>query len=74
MGMLKNALGAVREVTQSGGRILFVGTKRQASEQYLKGISMLNITLIIDGLEEPLQIGNDIKYNSKIKINSRNFR
>ena len=32
MGMLKNALGAVREVTQSGGRILFVGTKRQASE------------------------------------------
>ena len=25
-------LGAVREVTQSGGRILFVGTKRQASE------------------------------------------
>ena len=30
--MLKNALGAVREVTQSGGRILFVGTKRQASE------------------------------------------
>ena len=32
MGMLKNALGAIREVTQSGGRILFVGTKRQASE------------------------------------------
>ena len=32
MGMLRNALGAVREVTQSGGRILFVGTKRQASE------------------------------------------
>ena len=32
MGMLKNVLGAVREVTQSGGRILFVGTKRQASE------------------------------------------
>jgi len=32
MGMLKNALGAVKEVTQSGGRILFVGTKRQASE------------------------------------------
>ena len=32
MGMLKNALGAVRGVTQSGGRILFVGTKRQASE------------------------------------------
>ena len=32
MGMLKIALGAVREVTQSGGRILFVGTKRQASE------------------------------------------
>ena len=32
MGMLKNALGAVREVTQSGGRVLFVGTKRQASE------------------------------------------
>ena len=32
MGMLKNALGAVREVTQSGGRILFVGTKGQASE------------------------------------------
>ena len=32
IGMLKNALGAVREVTQSGGRILFVGTKRQASE------------------------------------------
>jgi len=32
MGMLKNALGVVREVTQSGGRILFVGTKRQASE------------------------------------------
>ena len=32
MGMLKIALGAVREVSQSGGRILFVGTKRQASE------------------------------------------
>ncbi len=32
MGMLKNALGAVREVSQSGGRVLFVGTKRQASE------------------------------------------
>ena len=32
MSMLKNALGAVREVTQSGGRVLFVGTKRQASE------------------------------------------
>ena len=32
MGMWKNALGVVREVTQSGGRILFVGTKRQASE------------------------------------------
>ena len=32
MGMLKNALGAIREVTQNGGRILFVGTKRQASE------------------------------------------
>ena len=32
MGMLKNALGAVKEVTQSGGRILFEGTKRQASE------------------------------------------
>ena len=32
MGMLRNALGAIREVTQSGGRILFVGTKRQASE------------------------------------------
>ena len=32
MGMLRNALAAVKEVTQSGGRILFVGTKRQASE------------------------------------------
>jgi len=32
MGMLRNALSAVKEVTQSGGRILFVGTKRQASE------------------------------------------
>ena len=32
MGMLRNALTAIREVTQSGGRILFVGTKRQASE------------------------------------------
>ena len=32
MGMFRNALGAIREVTQSGGRILFVGTKRQASE------------------------------------------
>ena len=32
MGMLRNALGAFKEVTQSGGRILFVGTKRQASE------------------------------------------
>ncbi len=32
MGMLRNALTAVKEVTQSGGRILFVGTKRQASE------------------------------------------
>ena len=31
MGMLRNALSAVKEVTQSGGRILFVGTKRQAS-------------------------------------------
>ena len=32
MGMLRNTLTAVKEVTQSGGRILFVGTKRQASE------------------------------------------
>ena len=32
MGMLRKALSAVKEVTQSGGRILFVGTKRQASE------------------------------------------
>ena len=32
MSMLRNALTAIREVTQSGGRILFVGTKRQASE------------------------------------------
>ena len=32
MGMLRNALTAIKEVTQSGGRILFVGTKRQASE------------------------------------------
>ena len=32
MGMLRNALTAIREVTQSGGRILFVGTKRQAQE------------------------------------------
>ena len=32
MGLLRNALTAVKEVTQSGGRILFVGTKRQASE------------------------------------------
>ena len=39
MGMLKNALGAVREVTQSGGRILFVGTKRQASETIAESAS-----------------------------------
>ncbi len=32
MHMLRNALVAVSEVTKSGGRILFVGTKRQASE------------------------------------------
>ena len=32
MGMLRNALTAIREVTQAGGWILFVGTKRQASE------------------------------------------
>ena len=30
--MMHNALSAVREVTKSGGRVLFVGTKRQASE------------------------------------------
>jgi small subunit ribosomal protein S2 len=30
--MLHAALAAVREVTASGGRVLFVGTKRQASE------------------------------------------
>ena len=30
--MLRNAMVAVREVTKSEGRILFVGTKRQASE------------------------------------------
>ena len=30
--MMHNALLAVREVTKSGGRVLFVGTKRQASE------------------------------------------
>ena len=32
MGMFRTALTAVREVTQNGGRILFVGTKRQASD------------------------------------------
>ena len=32
MGMFRNALTAVKEVTQNGGRILFVGTKRQASD------------------------------------------
>ena len=32
MHMLRNAMVAVSEVTKSGGRILFVGTKRQASE------------------------------------------
>ena len=32
MPMLRNAMTAVSEVTKSGGRILFVGTKRQASE------------------------------------------
>ncbi len=32
MHMLRNAMLAVSEVTKSGGRILFVGTKRQASE------------------------------------------
>ena len=32
MHMLRNAMMAVSEVTKSGGRILFVGTKRQASE------------------------------------------
>jgi len=32
MHMLRSALMAVSEVTKSGGRILFVGTKRQASE------------------------------------------
>ena len=30
--MLHNALSAVRDVTKSGGRILFVGTKRQGQE------------------------------------------
>jgi small subunit ribosomal protein S2 len=30
--MMHNALLAVREVIKSGGRVLFVGTKRQASE------------------------------------------
>ena len=32
MPMLYAALGAIRETTAAGGRILFVGTKRQASE------------------------------------------
>ena len=32
MGMFRNALTAIKEVTQNGGRILFVGTKRQASD------------------------------------------
>ena len=32
MHMLRNAMVAVSEVTKSGGRILFAGTKRQASE------------------------------------------
>ena len=32
MGMFRNALTAVKEVTQNGGRILFVGTKRQATD------------------------------------------
>ena len=32
MHMLRNAMTVVSEVTKSGGRILFVGTKRQASE------------------------------------------
>ena len=32
MGMFRNALTAVKEVTQNGGRLLFVGTKRQASD------------------------------------------
>ena len=32
INMLRNAMMAVSEVTKNGGRILFVGTKRQASE------------------------------------------
>jgi len=32
MHMLRNAMMAVSEVTKNGGRILFIGTKRQASE------------------------------------------
>ncbi len=35
--MLHAALAAVREVTASGGRVLFVGTKRQASELVAEG-------------------------------------
>jgi small subunit ribosomal protein S2 len=33
MPMLQAALAAVRQITASGGRVLFVGTKRQASDQ-----------------------------------------
>ena len=35
--MLNAALAAVRQVTASGGRVLFVGTKRQASELVADG-------------------------------------
>ena len=35
--MLHAALGAIRQVTASGGRVLFVGTKRQASELVADG-------------------------------------
>ena len=35
--MLNAALGAIRQVTASGGRVLFVGTKRQASELVADG-------------------------------------
>ena len=31
--MLHHALGFVREITAGGGRVLFVGTKRQAAEK-----------------------------------------
>ena len=37
--MLHAALAAIRQVTASGGRVLFVGTKRQASELVADGAS-----------------------------------